>query len=174
MMVRTNQPAYVVVPEIRRALLKANPDLVLQFIRLKDDIEDGLVAERLMAMLAGFFGVLAIVLAVIGLYSVIAYMVAQRTNEIGIRMALGANRGNILLLIMKEAAVICGIGLIAGVGLAVAAAPVVRSLLFGLRPTDPSTLAFAIVGVCIVGVLAASLPALRATQLDPMAALHDE
>jgi putative ABC transport system permease protein len=174
MMVRSDQPAEVLVPEIRRELLKVNPDLVLQFSRLKDQIADGLVAERLMALLAGFFGLLAMVLAVIGLYGVIAYMVARRTNEIGIRMALGANRGSILFLIMKEVATTCGIGLLAGVGLTLTAAPAVRSLLFGLRATDPATLIAAVGGVGIVAVLASMLPALRAAQLDPMVALHDE
>lgn len=174
MMLRSEQPAEVLVPEIRRALLKVNPELVLKFSRLKDDIAGSLVAERLMAMLAGFFGILAIVLAAIGLYGVIAYMVARRTNEIGIRMALGADRGRILLLIMKEVAAICAIGLLVGLGLALAAAPAIRSLLFGLRPTDPSTLALASVGVSVFAILASLLPALRAAQLDPMVALHDE
>ncbi|MGC2111842.1 MAG: FtsX-like permease family protein [Candidatus Korobacteraceae bacterium] len=174
MMVRSEQPPEVLVPEIRSRLLKVNPDLVLKFTQLKDDIVNSLVAERLMAMLAGFFGVLAIVLAVIGLYGVIAYMVTRRTNEIGIRMALGADRRRILMLIMREVAAICAIGLLVGLGLALAAAPAVRSLLFGLRPTDPSTLAVAIVGVILFTVLASLLPALRAAQLDPMAALHDE
>jgi predicted permease len=174
LMIRSEQSPETLVPEIRRQLLASNPQLVLRFSRMKDDVAEGLVAERLMAMLAGFFGVLAIVLAVIGLYGVIAYMVARRTNEIGIRMALGADRTRILLLIMREVAAICAAGLLVGVGLALAAAPAIRSLLYGLRPTDPATLAVAAAGVSAFAVLASLLPALRAAQLDPMVALHEE
>ncbi|MBV8206662.1 MAG: ABC transporter permease [Acidobacteria bacterium] len=174
LMVRTTQPPDVIIPELRRALLQVNPGLALQFSLLKDDVADGLVSERLMAMLAGFFGVLAIVLAVVGLYGVIAYMVARRTNEIGIRMALGAGRRQIVALVMKEVCAICGIGLIAGVALALAASPAARSLLFGLRATDPATLGIACLGVGAVALLAACLPALRAARLDPMVALHED
>jgi putative ABC transport system permease protein len=174
LVIRSNQPADILMPETRRALLQVNPDLVLQFSRLKDDMADTLVAERLMAMLAGFFGVLAIILAVVGLYGVIAYMVARRTNEIGIRMALGANRGSILGLVMREVAGICAIGLGVGLGLTLAAGPAARSLLFQLRPTNPATLLAAILGVGIIAVLASLLPAWRAAKLDPLVALHEE
>jgi putative ABC transport system permease protein len=174
LMIRSDQSAATLIPEIRERLLALNPELVLRFSNMKDDIADNLVAERLMAMLAGFFGVLAIVLAVVGLYGVIAYMVARRTNEIGIRMALGADRSRILLLIMKEVAAICAAGLVVGFGLALVAAPAIRSLLYGLRPTDPLTLAAAAAGVIAFALLASLLPALRAAQLDPMVALHRE
>jgi putative ABC transport system permease protein len=174
LLVRSSAPGDVLTPEIRRALLQVNPDLALQFGQLKDDIADGLVAERLMAMLAGFFGALAIVLAVVGLYGMIAYMVARRTNEIGIRMALGAHRFNILRLIMREVAAICGIGLVAGLALSAAVGPAMRSLLFGMKPSDPATLTAGAVGVAIVAGIASFIPALRAAQLDPMIALHEE
>jgi len=174
LMIRSDQPAEALVPEIRQRLLAVNPELVLRFSRMKDDVAEGLVAERLMAMLAGFFGVLAIALAAVGLYGVIAYMVARRTNEIGIRMALGADRARILLLIMREVAAICAVGLVVGLALAFAAAPAIRSLLYGLRPTDPVTLAVAAVGIGALAVIASLLPALRAAQLDPMVALHEE
>src|SRR5215469_574874 len=173
-LVRSNQPGDVLTPEIRRALFQVNPDLVLQFSRLKDDIADTLVAERLMAMLAGFFGALAIVLAIVGLYGVIAYIVARRTNEIGIRMALGAHRSNILLLIMKEVGVICIAGIVAGLALSAALGPAARSLLFGMKPTDPSTLVSATAGVAIIATIASFIPALRAAHLDPVVALHEE
>jgi putative ABC transport system permease protein len=174
LMIRSDEPAEVLIPEIRQRLLKLNPALVLRFSRMKDDVADGLVAERLMAILAGFFAVLAIVLAVVGLYGVIAYMVARRTNEIGIRMALGADRMRILLLIMKEVSLICAVGLLAGFGLTLAAAPAIRSLLYGLRPTDPATLAVAAVGLSAFAALASLIPAWRAAHLDPIAAIHEE
>jgi putative ABC transport system permease protein len=174
LMIRSDTPVEVLVPEIRQRLLAINPELVLRFSRMKDDVAEGLVAERLMAVLAGFFAVLAIVLAVVGLYGVIAFMVARRTNEIGIRMALGADRARILMMIMREVAAICAVGLLVGLGLALAAAPAIRSLLYGLRPTDPATLAVAAAGISAFAVLASLLPALRAAQLDPMDALHEE
>src|SRR5215469_10469898 len=101
-------------------------------------------------------------------------MVARRTNEICIRMALGADRVRILLLIMREVAVICVAGLLVGVGLVIAAGPAIRSLLYGLRPTDPATLAAAAAGVSAFAALATLLPAIRAARLDPMRALREE
>jgi predicted lysophospholipase L1 biosynthesis ABC-type transport system permease subunit len=174
LLVRSNAPGEVLTPEIRGALLQVNPDLALHFSQLKDDISDGLVAERLMAMLAGFFGALAIVLAVVGLYGMVAYMVARRTNEIGIRMALGAHRGSILLLVMKEVAAICGAGMVAGLALSAAAGPAARSLLFGMKPTDPATLVAGAAGVAVVAAIASFVPALRAAHLDPIVVLHEE
>jgi predicted permease len=174
LMIRSDRSPEALVPEIRERLLATNPELVLRFSRMKDDVTERLVAERLMAMLASFFGVLAILLAVVGLYGVIAYMVARRTNEICIRMALGADRVRILLLIMREVAVICVAGLLVGVGLVIAAGPAIRSLLYGLRPTDPATLAAAAAGVSAFAALATLLPAIRAARLDPMRALREE
>jgi len=174
LLLRANATSSVLTAEIRSALLQVSPDLALQFSQLKDDIAEDLVAERLMAMLAGFFGALAIVLAIVGLYGMIVYMVARRTNEIGIRIALGAQRSGILLLIMKEVAAICGAGMIAGLALAAAAGPAARSLLFGVKPTDPATLAAAAAGIAIVTAIASFIPALRAAHLDPTVALHEE
>ena len=173
-LVRSNLQPDVLIPQLRRELLNLHPALVLQFSQLKDDIAEQLVAERLMAMLAGFFGGFAILLAVVGLYGVIAYMVARRTTEIGIRVALGANRRGILRLVMTEVAAICAIGLCLGLLLTLAAAPAVRSLLFGLRPADPLTLVLAMAGTSGLAVLATLVPAIRAARLDPMAALREE
>jgi putative ABC transport system permease protein len=174
LLVRSNLQPDVLIPQLRRELLSLHPALVLQFSQLKDDIAEQLVAERLMAMLAGFFGGFAILLAVVGLYGVIAYMVARRTTEIGIRVALGANRRGILRLVMTEVAAICAIGLCLGLLLTLAAAPAVRSLLFGLRPADPLTLLLAMAGMSGLAVLATLVPAIRAARLDPMAALREE
>jgi ABC-type antimicrobial peptide transport system permease subunit len=125
-------------------------------------------------MLAGFFGVLAIVLAVVGLYGVISYMAARRTNEIGIRIALGADRGDILGMIMKDAAAMCGVGIVAGIGLAAALGPAARALLFGMKPTDPATLLTASLGIAAIAAVASAVPAIRAARLNPVAALHEE
>ena len=174
LLVRSNLPPDMLIPQVRSALLRVNSNLVLQFTRLKDDIVDGLVTERLMAMLAGFFGVLAIVLAVVGLYGVISYMAARRTNEIGIRIALGADRADILGMIMKDAAAMCSVGILAGIGLAAALGPAARALLFGMKPTDPATLLIGSLGIAAIAALASAVPAIRAARLNPVVALHDE
>jgi len=174
LMVRSGLSADVLIPQVRNALLGMNPNMVLQFSRLKDDIADGLVAERLMAMLAGFFGGLAIVLAIVGLYGVISYMAARRTNEIGIRIALGADRGDILGMIMKDAAAMSCIGILAGLALAAALGPAARALLFGMKPTDPATLLIGSVAVAMIAALASAVPAIRAARLNPVVALHEE
>jgi ABC-type antimicrobial peptide transport system permease subunit len=127
-----------------------------------------------MATLSGFFGFLAGLLATIGLYGVISYTVARRTNEIGIRMALGAGRGAVLIMIMREAATLLGIGVVAGTILALLAARTARALLFGLHPNDPLTIAVAIAALGAVALAASFLPAQRAARVQPMEALRYE
>ena len=127
-----------------------------------------------MATLCGFFGGLAMLLAAIGLYGVISYTVAQRTNEIGIRMALGAQRSGIVGLILREVAVLIGIGLAIGAGLALGGGRTAGSLLYGLKANDPLTLTLAVVLLAATGLAAIFVPARRASRLDPMAALRYE
>jgi putative ABC transport system permease protein len=159
---------------IRSALLQINPGLILQFTDLKAAIRQRLTRERLMTVLAGFFAGLAVLLAGIGVYGVSSYMVSQRRNEIGIRMALGATRGRILALVMAEAARLLAAGVTIGVFLTLSAAPTARAFLFGLQPRDPLTLAIAVAGLGVVAILASLLPARRAARVDPMIALRDE
>jgi ABC-type antimicrobial peptide transport system permease subunit len=120
------------------------------------------------------FGGLAAVLATIGLYGVMSYMVARRRNEIGIRMALGAGRRDVVRMVMGEAAVLLLAGVVVGTGLAIAAGRAAATLLFGLRPGDPATLALAAGGLAVVAMLASYLPALRASRLEPIEALREE
>ena len=172
--VRSDQPMDQLTGEVKRAVAETNPALVLKFRVFRTMVKEGLLRERLMATLSGFFGALAAVLAMIGLYGVISYMVVRRRNEIGIRMALGADRGSILAMVLREAAVLLGTGILIGAALAVAGGSTVRALLYGLTPSDPSTLVFAAMGLSAVAALASLLPAQRASRLDPMVALRDE
>ena len=127
-----------------------------------------------MAMLSGFFGALAALLAMVGLYGVISYLVAMRHNEIGIRMALGASRRNIVALILRQTIVMLALGVFVGVLLSLAAARSVASLIFGLAPTDPLTIFAAAAFLITVALLASYIPARRASRIDPMIALrHD-
>ena len=117
------------------------PAILLQFSDARADVRDSLVTERLMATLSGFFGVLAMLIATIGLYGVMSYMVARRRTEIGIRMALGADRAAVVRMIVGEAATLLAAGLCVGAGLAIAGGQFAATLLFGLKPWDPATLA---------------------------------
>jgi ABC-type antimicrobial peptide transport system permease subunit len=130
--------------------------------------------ERLLATLSSFFGLLAAVLATVGLYGVIAYMVARRTNEIGIRMALGASPRQILAMVVGEAGSLLIVGVMIGTVLAVAAGKSAATLLYGLKPYDPLTLVLAAAGLGAVAIAASLLPARRAAKLEPMVALRDE
>jgi ABC-type antimicrobial peptide transport system permease subunit len=125
-----------------------------------------------MAMLCGFFGALAVLLAAIGLYGVISCTVPQRTKEIGIRTALGAQHWNVLRLILGEVGILIGIGMAVGLGLTFAGSKTASSLLFGLKPRDPLTLAILILAA--IGLSSCFIPARRASRLDPMAALRYE
>jgi ABC-type antimicrobial peptide transport system permease subunit len=159
---------------VERKVAEANPSIGIQFSVLKTQIRDTLQRERLMANLSGFFGILAGLLATMGLYGVISYMVTRRRNEIGIRMALGANRGRVLALIMREAGTLLAVGLAIGTGMSLACTRAAASLLFGLKPHDPITMMLAAISLAAVAIAASYLPALRATRIHPTEALREE
>ncbi len=172
--VRSTAPLGSLTSAIKRTMLRENAGISLEFQVFKTQVRDSLTRERLMATLSGFFGILAAVLATVGLYGVISYMVARRRNEIGIRMALGANRNKIMKLVMNEAGLLLIAGLVAGAVLALVMARTASSLLYGLQPTDPVSIAFAIALLACVALAASFLPALRASRVEPMTALREE
>jgi len=131
-------------------------------------------AQRLGGSLLTFFGALALLLAAVGMYAVLAYSVAQRSRELGIRMALGASRGDVLRLILRHGFALAGIGLAVGLALAVAVTRLMRSLLYGVSATDAPTIA-AVSGLLLLVILCACLlPARRATRIDPMTAMRNQ
>jgi ABC-type antimicrobial peptide transport system permease subunit len=162
------------IAAVRHAIAAKHPDMVLQFRDFQQGIRDNLVGERMMAMLSGIFGVLAALLVVIGLYGVLSYFITQRRNEIGIRIALGAGRGQVIGLVMRDTAWMLAIGLIVGTALALIAGRAATTMLFGLKPYDIATLVFAILLLVAIAVLASLLPALKASRLNPVDALRCE
>lgn len=174
MLIRSNLTLISLISSIKSTINEFNPQISLSFTVLNRQVADSLMRERLMATLSGFFGILAALLSVIGLYGVMSYMVSQRKNEIGIRMALGATRFTIIKLIVKEASLLLIIGLIVGTMLALAISSTISSMLFGLQPHDLITYLMAIMLLAIVGFLASFLPAQRAAKVDPMIVLRYE
>ena len=172
--IRCALPLGGLMASVKQAMNGANPGIDLEFKVFKTQVHNSLVQDELMATLSGFFGFLAALLAAIGLYGVISYMVLQRTKEIGIRMAIGAGRGDVVGMILKEAGILTLVGLIIGTTLALGSAQVVKSLLYGLKPRDPLTLVLAVVTLAAVAALASFVPAYRASRLDPLKALHYE
>jgi ABC-type antimicrobial peptide transport system permease subunit len=146
----------------------------IEYTVFKTQIRESLMRERLMATLSGFFGVLATVLAVIGIYGVISYVVLQRKNEIAVRMALGADRNRIVRMVLRDAAILISIGVVAGTAMTIASGNAAASMLYGLKPRDPVTLSIAIAGIVVVGLAASLVPALRAANIHPVAALREE
>ena len=173
-LIRSSLPLATLMASMKQTIGDVNPGIDLDFKVFKTRIHDSLLQDQLMATLSGFFGFLAALLAAIGLYGVISYMVVQRTKEIGIRMAIGANRADVLRMILREAGVLTIAGLVVGTGLALGSAQAAKSLLFGLKPRDPLTLVLAIVSLSAVAVFASFLPAYRASKLDPLTALRYE
>ena len=159
---------------VKDEIAGANPEINIQFQLLRTQIHDSLLQDEEMATLCGFFGGLALLLAALGLYGVLSYTVAQRTNEIGIRMALGSQRSGVIGLILGEVAVLVAIGLAVGVGLTLAGSKAASSMLFGLKPRDPLTLVLTVLILAAIGFGASYLPARRASRLDPMTALRYE
>jgi predicted permease len=160
---------------VRSKVRDMDPNLPIFDMRTTEvQINNSLSTERMIASLSAVFGFLATLLAVIGLYGVMAYAVAQRIREVGIRMALGAARGNVIWMVMREVLLLVSIGVTAGVAASLALTRVVQSQLFGLTPHDPQTLVLATVALAMVACAAGYVPAFRASRLDPMAALRYE
>jgi predicted permease len=160
---------------VRREIKTYNPSLPIISVKTLDGlVKSTISSEIIIAKLSSFFGVLALVLASIGLYGVMSYTITGRTKEIGVRMALGAQRGNVLTLVMREAMLLVVIGIAAGIPLAMVTTRLINSMLFGLQNTDPLSLAIVVVILAAVGALASMIPARRATKVDPMVALRYE
>jgi len=174
LVIRCSAPLTGLTSRLRGAIKEVSPAIDVDYRTLEATVREGLLTERLMATLSSFFGVLAAMLAGIGLYGVMWYMVVRRTNEIGIRMTLGADRRNIIRLVLGEAGALAGIGLAAGAILAVLAGQAAQKMLFGLEPNDALTLTAATILLAAVALAASFLPARRASRLEPMAALRYE
>ena len=174
MVLRGRKDAASLVAPVTREIAGIDPRILIDFRMLDAQIRDSLVRERLMAALSVFFAALAVLLAAIGLYGTMSYMVARRKTEIGIRLALGAGRGRIAGLIVRETAWLVAIGAAVGLALAVAAGRAAASLLFGVTPGDTATLAAAVAALAAVALAASLLPARRAARLDPTAALREQ
>jgi ABC-type antimicrobial peptide transport system permease subunit len=172
-MIASNNGA-AAIRAIRRKIANEHPDMILQFRDFQQDIRDSLVGARLMAMLSGFFGLLAAALVIIGLYGVLSYFITQRRNEIGIRIALGAHRWQVIGLVMRDSAWMLAIGVVFGTALALISGRAATTMLFGLKPYDAVTLVFSILLLAVIAVLASWLPALKASRLNPVDALRCE
>ncbi|MGC2507593.1 MAG: FtsX-like permease family protein [Candidatus Acidiferrales bacterium] len=173
--VRTEQEPAALSGEVRQTVETLDPGLPLYNVRtLSEQVDDSMFQDRTLAFLAIVLGLLVTLLAVIGLYGLMAYMVLRRTHEIGIRMALGARRRDILRIVLGEGGRMALIGI--GVGLAVSAGLTrfMESVLFGVSPTDPLTFAGVVVLLLVVVLLACWIPARRAMRVDPMVALRYE
>jgi ABC-type antimicrobial peptide transport system permease subunit len=163
------------VAAIQREALAVDPNVPVIAIETQTEVIDRmLVLERTLATLSGFFGLLALALACVGLYGTMAYAVARRTREIGVRIALGARSLVIQQMILRETAVMVLVGLAAGIPLALAAGRLLRAQLFDLSPFDPATTIAATLAVLVVTILAGYVPARRASRVDAMVALRCE
>ena len=171
---RTAGPAENLAPAVKEAMAQVNPQIALEFRTLEAQVAESLARERLMATLSGFFGGLALLLATVGLYGVISHNMARRRNEIGIRMALGAERSRVLRMALADVAVVVGLGLAAGLGASLAVTKYVASFLYGVTATDARTLVSAALLFAAVAAIAGYIPARRASLVDPMVALREE
>ncbi|HVN04378.1 MAG TPA: ABC transporter permease, partial [Bryobacteraceae bacterium] len=172
--IRSGESMATLVPSVRGAFEEVNRGISLEFRNFETQIGESLIQPRIVALLSAFFGGLAVLLAMIGLYGVTSYGVARRQSEIGIRMALGAQPGSVVWLVLREVAAMLATGTLLGLGASLAAGRLVASLLYGVKPDDAAPLAIAAVVLAIATGIAAYLPARRAARLDPMAALREE
>jgi predicted permease len=173
--VRTAGNPMSFLPTIQRELRNFAPNLpMLEPETQQAQFEKSYSTQRLVARLAIFFGLLAALLVATGLYATLAYAVTRRTAEIGVRMALGAQRGEVLWAVLKESILLCVAGAVIGVPLALAASRILRSILFGVKPSDPLTISLGLVALVAVALVASLIPARRAASIDPIKALRYE
>ncbi|MGH9734037.1 MAG: ADOP family duplicated permease [Candidatus Acidiferrales bacterium] len=172
--IRTATTPSSMIPAARDAIGSVNKLASLQFVTLAQEADDSVIQQHFLAVLSGFFGVLALLITAIGLYGVMSYVVALRTREIGIRMALGAQRRSVLSLVARDAAFVVSIGIGAGLLGSIAGTRLVEQLLFRVKPIDPWSLSMAIVALLCVAGVATYVPARRAMRVDPARALRCE
>jgi predicted permease len=174
-LIRSQLPPSAIVPGIRRELEKLGAGVAMSEPQtIRQQIDDSIFQQRMLATLGGFFGALALLLAAVGLYGVVAYGTARRAAEIGIRIALGARRSQVLWMVLRHALLLVVLGLAAGLPFALAVARMVNSLLFGIKPADPLTFVTTAAVLAAIGLAAAFLPAHRAATLDPTRVLRHE
>jgi putative ABC transport system permease protein len=173
-LLRIRGPSAPVFAAARRAIAEIDPHFDIESGVLANSIRERLLRERLVAMLATAFAVLAALLVTLGLYGVLSYMVTRRNNEIGIRIALGAARGRVAAMFAREAVILVFVGVVIGLGLATASGRLAGSLLFGLQPSDPTTMGMAAALLAVIAIIAAYLPAWRAARVDPVVALRSD
>jgi putative ABC transport system permease protein len=173
--IRTNDNPSALIPGVRDTIRSLDPDIGIDAIAPMTDLEATAVArERFYAVILGVFAAVAALLAAIGVYSVLAYAVAQRTQEIGVRMALGARRAQVMALVLRRGFVLSSIGIALGLIGAAAASRYLQSMLFGIEPVDARTFALVAAAFISIAVAASYLPARRATTVDPVVALRHE
>ncbi len=166
---------YALVPALRTAVLAIDPNQPITSIKTMENIiADSIAQPRLSMMLMGLFGMLALVLATVGIYGLLSYAVTQRTQEMGIRMALGARMTDVLRLILKQGMTLVVLGEVLGLFGAFALTRLLKALLFGVTPTDAPTFIAVSIVLTVVSLLACYVPARRATKVDPLVALRYE
>jgi putative ABC transport system permease protein len=162
------------VPAVKQVMRDIHPGITLEFGTLARQIGDSLQRERMLAVLSGLFGALALALALLGLYGVMSYSVARRRSEIGVRIALGAVRGRVIRMVLSEVTIVVVMGILIGVAGATAASRMVTTFLYGVGPREPGVYLLAVGMLALVALGAGLVPAWRAARVDPIEALREE
>jgi putative ABC transport system permease protein len=173
-LIRSGENVSSLVASVKEMVLRTNPEIVLNFSVLRTSVLRGLSRERLIATLSGFYGALAAVLAMVGLYGIVSYMVIRRRNEIGIRIAMGADKASILRMILKDAMGLLGAGIAMGIVLVLAIGGLAKAMLYGIKANDVVSLGLAVGMLSVAAVCASMIPAARATGVQPMEVLRGE
>ena len=175
LVVKTRSAPAGILPDVKAAAFGVLPEVPLRNVTTMEDVVARLQAQRRLTMLLlGLFGVLGLAIAAVGVYGVMAYLVAQRTREIGVRMALGATRFAVVAMVLRDAAALVGTGMVCGVIAASYLGGVSKAFLFRLEPTDPRAFAAAVVVLSLAAMVASAIPARRAASVDPMIALRTD